>query len=67
MKTILLLLSVILAPSLGVDATILIDVIYESLCPDSTRFISQQIPPMYEAIGQQVTVKFRPYGFATVS
>ena len=67
MKTILLLLSVILAPSSSSSApALLIDVIYESLCPDSTRFISQQIPPMYEALGQAVNVQFRPYGFATV-
>merc|ERR1712002_460041 len=47
--------------------TVQIDVIYESLCPDSTRFISQQIPPMYEAIGQHVEIRFRPYGFATTT
>merc|ERR1712123_126020 len=66
MKTVLFCLCVTLAASLGADA-LQIDVIYESLCPDSTRFISQQIPTMYEAIGQYVEMKFRPYGFATTT
>merc|ERR1712236_12275 len=58
----------LLCVALGSPAeAVQIDVIYESLCPDSTRFISQQIPPMYEAIGQHVEIKFRPYGFATTT
>merc|ERR1712179_783948 len=36
----------LLCVALGSPAeAVQIDVIYESLCPDSTRFISQQIPP----------------------
>merc|ERR1712013_325430 len=58
----------LLCVALGCSAeTVQIDVIYESLCPDSTRFISQQIPPMYEAIGQHVEIRFRPYGFASTT
>merc|ERR1712179_75676 len=58
----------LLCVALGSPAeAVQIDVIYESLCPDSTRFISQQIPPMYEAIGQHVEIRFRPYGFATTT
>merc|ERR1712179_199194 len=58
----------LLCVALGSPAeAVQIDVICVSLCPDSTRFISQQIPPMYEAIGQHVEIKFRPYGFATTT
>merc|ERR1712098_318959 len=68
MKGALILVCVALLPVLGSHAeTLTIDVIYESLCPDSTRFISQQIPPMYEAIGDHVEMRFRPYGFATTT
>merc|ERR1711881_79315 len=41
-----------------------LEIYYESLCPDSTRFISQQLGPMYEALGSDVTVNFNPYRFA---
>merc|ERR1712215_175420 len=60
----LFLLQALTSASFNQAEALRIDVIYESLCPDSTRFISHQIPPMYEAIGNQVTVNFRPYGFA---
>ena len=50
----------------GTEAAINLDLYYESLCPDSTRFISQQIGPMHAALGQDVTINFVPYGFATV-
>ena len=52
---------------LAADAEVSLDLYYESLCPDSTRFISQQIGPMHEAIGQDVAINFVPYGFATVN
>ena len=48
------------------EAGLSLDLYYESLCPDSTRFISQQIGPMHEALGQDVTINFVPYGFASV-
>ena len=48
------------------SAQLSLDIYYESLCPDSTRFISQQLGPMYEALGSDVTVNFNPYGFAEV-
>jgi len=41
-----------------------LDLYYESLCPDSTRFISQQIPEMWAALSEEVTINFVPYGFA---
>ena len=51
----------------GTEAALSLDLYYESLCPDSTRFISQQIGPMHAALGQDVTINFVPYGFATVT
>ena len=48
------------------SAQLSLDIYYESLCPDSTRFISKQLGPMYEALGSDVTVNFNPYGFAEV-
>ena len=48
------------------EAGLSLDLFYESLCPDSTRFISQQIGPMHAALGQDVTINFVPYGFASV-
>jgi len=43
------------------------DLYYESLCPDSTRFISNQIPEMYAALSQEVSINFVPYGFASTT
>merc|ERR1711899_670295 len=43
------------------------DLYYESLCPDSTRFISNQIPEMWAALSQEVSINFVPYGFASTT
>jgi len=43
------------------------DLYYESLCPDSTRFISQQVPDMWAALSNEVSINFVPYGFATTT
>jgi len=61
MTTVRILL--LLAPSslLGLK----MDLYYESLCPDSTRFISNQIPEMWAALSQEVSINFVPYGFAS--
>ena len=48
------------------SAQLSLDIYYESLCPDSTRFISKQLGPMYEVLGSDVNVNFNPYGFAEV-
>ena len=41
-----------------------------SFSPDfehnTCRFISRQVGPMHDAIGQDVAITFVPYGFATV-
>jgi len=45
-------------------ARLSIDIYYESLCPDSTRFISQQIPPVWNALQSEIEINFNPYGLA---
>merc|ERR1711915_376845 len=37
---------------------------YESLCPDSTRFIADQIPETWSALKEDISINFVPYGFA---
>merc|ERR1712156_1120015 len=58
-----LLLSLLLSVS-SAELQLNLDIYYESLCPDSTRFISNQLGPMYEVLGSDVNVTFVPYGFA---
>merc|ERR1711973_1086985 len=62
LSTVLSLLLLGLLSSSSAELTL--DLYYESLCPDSTRFISQQLGPMYQQLGADVTVNFFPYGFA---
>merc|ERR1712048_171255 len=38
------------------------DVFYESLCPDSKHFISQQLAPMYSTLHNDVNINFYPFG-----
>merc|ERR1711971_1072424 len=59
------ILLLLLAPSslLGLQ----MDLYYESLSPDSTRFISNQIPEMWAALKEEVSINFVPYGFATTT
>ena len=33
---------------------------------DTPRFISQQVGPLHETLGEDVMVNFVPYGFASV-
>ena len=42
------------------------DLFYESLCPDSIRFIKDEVTETYEALGNDLDIRFVPYGFATV-
>lgn len=42
-------------------------VMYESLCPDSIRFVKDQLMPTFETLGsQRMVVELVPYGKATV-
>ncbi|KAG5863369.1 hypothetical protein JTB14_025055 [Gonioctena quinquepunctata] len=43
-----------------------ISVYYEILCPDSIRFIIQQLFPVYKGIGKPLDIELVPYGFASV-
>ena len=43
-----------------------IQVYYETLCPDSIRFVAEQLYPTYQKLGQYLNIEFIPYGFASV-
>lgn len=38
------------------------DVLYESLCPDSVRFISEKLEPLYDEFKQHLEINFVPFG-----
>lgn len=40
---------------------------YESLCPDSVRFISLQLAPQYETFKKHLEITFIPFGKSNVS
>jgi len=42
-----------------------IQVYYETLCPDSIDFISQQLYPTYQNLGKYLNIEFVPFGFAS--
>ena len=44
-----------------------IQVYYESLCPDSIDFITQQLFPTFQKLGKYLTIEFKPFGNAKVS
>ena len=44
-----------------------IQVYYESLCPDSINFITKQLYPTYQALGNYMDIEFIPFGNADVS
>ena len=45
---------------------VVIEVYYESLCPDSQRFITEQLYPTWKTLGKYMEVKFFPFGKASV-
>lgn len=47
--------------------SISIQVYYESLCPDSINFITQQLYPTYQKLGKYLTIEFKPFGNAEVT
>lgn len=44
-----------------------IDVLYESLCPDSIEFITKQLYPAWNEIAPYVDIKLIPFGKSAVS
>jgi len=46
------------------DELVKINVYYESLCPDSKAFITQQLGPVYQKFKKYLEVELRPYGNA---
>lgn len=44
-----------------------VDIYYESLCPDSVRFISQQLQPLYNNFKKHLDITFIPFGKSNVS
>ena len=44
-----------------------VSVYYESLCPDSKKFITTELKETYDKIGHNLDVRFRPFGKAAVS
>ena len=44
-----------------------IQVYYESLCPDSIRFITEQLYPVYQTLGKYMNIEFIIFGNADVS
>ncbi|XP_060828948.1 uncharacterized protein LOC132914129 [Bombus pascuorum] len=47
------------------NAVINVGVYYESLCPDSMRWIKQQLLPQYDVLKDYIRVTFVPYGKAS--
>jgi len=47
------------------ETKVTIGVYYESLCPDSRNFITKQLYPTYQKLGQNLDVEFRPFGKAS--
>lgn len=43
-----------------------VTVFYESLCPDSIRFIENQLLPNYDSLKEFITLDFVPFGKASV-
>lgn len=44
-----------------------IDILYESLCPDSMRFISDHLKPLYDDFKKNLEITFYPFGKSLVS
>jgi len=66
MRPSIFLLFFFISSSISVqEEKVSIQVYYETLCPDSIAFITQQLFPTYIKLGKYLNVEFKPYGFAT--
>ncbi|KAK5650636.1 hypothetical protein RI129_001665 [Pyrocoelia pectoralis] len=62
----LLLMSIILVQTMQVSPKLVkVSIYYEALCPDSVKFINEQLYPAYQKINSLITVDFVPYGRAS--
>ncbi|XP_019865840.1 GILT-like protein 1 [Aethina tumida] len=52
----------IILVKLSVAQKLNVDVLYESLCPDSLRFITEQLYPAWSDISPYVNINFVPFG-----
>lgn len=58
-----LLLTLLFAAVTSINAQKLhVAVYYESLCPDSIRFITTQLNPAYESLKNYIEILFVPFG-----
>ena len=44
-----------------------VEVYYEVWCPDSRRFILDQVVPAWRALKSQIDIHWKPFGKASVS
>merc|ERR1711937_359718 len=51
----------------GEDPSVKITVYYESLCPDSMRFVNDQLYPTWMKFKEEVNISFKPFGKANFS
>ncbi|KAF5308634.1 hypothetical protein FQR65_LT06095 [Abscondita terminalis] len=65
MLTILLLTTFLIHASYQVDNVLKVSIYYESLCPDSIRFLTNQLYPAYYKINSSLALDFVPYGKAS--
>uniref|UniRef100_A0A023EJ59 Putative gamma-interferon inducible lysosomal thiol reductase n=1 Tax=Aedes albopictus TaxID=7160 RepID=A0A023EJ59_AEDAL len=58
------ILALALVAATVVDARVKVTVFYEHLCPDSIRWISNQLAPNYNALRNHIDLEFIPFGKA---
>lgn len=51
----------------GILQNVHVTVYYETLCPDSQRFITQQLYPAWKDLKDHLVLEFVPFGKASVS
>lgn len=44
-----------------------VQILYESLCPDSIKFIKEQLYPVWSELAPYIDIKFIPFGKSAVS
>ncbi|CAO1408492.1 unnamed protein product [Diamesa tonsa] len=62
MKSALIILSFCILSQIACVSKVKVDIFYESLCPDSIRFIADQLRPNYPELKQHLQINFIPFG-----